>query len=445
MGEEIRYPMYSNLDDELSIDSNQAESFSDRPFSPSIGFAQIINGIDVCFTYPINYVVKEIKFDDPDTQDGKGKEIYKGNHEHEYLICEWKNHLKNGKGLLYNCWGELLFRGNFVNDKLEGMGAIYNDGCVIAELLYKHNQPDLLNYIECSPDSIVLVKRSEKGELLYRGGFDEQTLEREGWGAEYKNGVLHYYGTHESNVIVNITKKFEADIMYEYGSDQTLVYVGNYKDSLVEGFPREGEGREYSNGVLTFHGQYANNKRNGNGTLFYQYGVAKMRGFWEQGKLLWSIEMDGNGYSSNLKFDGRSVASIRVVDGLEVINMNIRNMKIGNNTCNSKEIQRFILSNAPCIETISIGSHCCKNVTFFQIEDLPSLRKITILEDSFTTFNRTTNTPINGNRQGNSLYQSIFQINRCPQLVVFRCGCGSFSSFRQFSLTSIVLYSLIMN
>ena len=115
-----------------------------------------------------------------------------------------------------------------------------------------------------------------------------------------------------------------------------------------------------------------------------------MCGFWEQGKLLWSMEMDSNGYSSNLKFDGRSIASIRVVDGLEVINMNIRNMKIGNNACNSKEIQRFVLSNAPCIETISIGSNCCKNVTFFQIEDLPSLRKVTILEDSFTTFNRTT-------------------------------------------------------
>ena len=439
MGEQIPYPVFSNLDDELSIDSNQAESFSDRPFSPSLGFAQIINGTEVSFTYPMNYTVKEIKFDDPDTQDGKGKEIYKGNHEHEYLVCEWKNHLKNGKGLLYNSWGELLFRGNFVNDKLEGMGAIYHDGCVIAELLYEHNQPDLLNYIECSPDSIILVKRSEKGELLYRGGFDEQTLEREGWGAEYKNGVLHYYGTHESNVIVNITKKFEADIMYEYGSDQTLVYVGNYKDSLVEGFPREGEGREYLNGVLTFHGQYANNKRNGKGTLFYQYGVAKMCGFWEQGKLLWSMEMDSNGYSSNLKFDGRSIASIRVVDGLEVINMNIRNMKIGNNACNSKEIQRFVLSNAPCIETISIGSNCCKNVTFFQIEDLPSLRKVTILEDSFTTFNRTTNTPINGNHPANSRYQSIFQINRCPQLVMFCCGCGSFSSFLQFSLTSICL------
>ena len=43
------------------------------------------------------------------------------------MICEWKNHLKNGKGLLYNCWGELLFRGNFVNDKLEVLNSGADD------------------------------------------------------------------------------------------------------------------------------------------------------------------------------------------------------------------------------------------------------------------------------------------------------------------------------
>ena len=437
MSESFLYPVNNSLIDGLSIDSNQAESLSGGPFSPSAGFKQIINGIEVNFTYPFNYDVKEIKFDDPDTQDGKGKEIYKGIHADEYLVCEWKNHLKNGQGLLYNHWGELLFRGNFVNDKLEGMGAIYHEGCVIAELRYEHNQADYFNYIECSPDSIVLVKRSGTGEIIYRGGFDEQTFEREGWGVEYSNGALSFYGTYESDVIVNITKKFDGDNMYEYGSDQTLIYIGNYKDSFVEGFPRQGEGREYANGILQFHGFYTNNKRNGKGTLFYRYGVAQKCGFWEQGKLVWSTDMDNNGYSKDLKFDGRSIASIRVINGVEVINMNIRNMKIGSNACNSKEIQRFVLSNAPCIETISIGSNCCKNVTFFQIEDLPSLRRVTILEDSFTTFNRTTNTPINDNHAANSSFESIFQINRCPQLTEFSCGCGSFSSFRQFSLTSL--------
>ena len=437
MSDRFMYSLYNDSSESLSFDSNQAESLSNGPFSPSLGFSQIINGVEVQFSYPIDYEVKEIKFDDPDTQDGSGKEVYKGIHEHEYLVCQWKNHVKNGKGLLYNSWGELIFQGNFVNDQLEGMGIIYLDGCVVAELRYTHNQPDLLNYIECSLDAIVLVKRSKKGELIYRGGFDQQTLEREGWGAEYVNGELSYYGTYESNVIVNITKKFDANVMYEYGNDKTLVYVGDYKDDLAEGFPRHGEGREYSNGVLVFHGLYTNDQRNGKGTLYYQYGVAKMCGIWEQGKLIWSRELDSNGYSRNLKFDGRSVASIRVIDGLEVINMNIRNMKIGNNACNSKEIQRFVLSNAPCIETIFIGSNCCKNVTLFQIEDLPSLRNITIQEDSFTTFNRTTNTPINGNPTTDSRYQSTFQINRCPQLVMFSCGCGSFSSFLRFLLTSL--------
>lgn len=422
--------------EQVSIDSNLAESMYDD-ISPSMGSPNlVVNGIVISSIYPIGFVVRDIKFDDPDTQAGHGREYYSGSHSNEYLRCSWKDNCKNGEGLLFNQYGELLFRGMFVNDCVEGDGLIYHDGCVVAKCKYHQNCVDLLNYIECTSDSILMVKKSEDGKLIYRGGFNELTLSREGWGAEYVDGILKYYGTHESDAVVNITKKFENNIMQELNREHNVVYVGEYKDDLVHGFPRHGEGREYDNGILTFHGHYQNDLRDGEGTLFSNFGIANSKGIWRKGKLISSREIDENGYYRDLAFDGRSSIPIQIVNGVERVNSRIRYMKIGDDMCNSKEMTRFFLENIPQIEVLSVGSHCFVNVSDVKLSDLPSLTEIIIGEDCFTVYNRSNNTPINGDSFQCSFYRSSFQVNRCSQLHKITCGLGSFSSYRQFSLSS---------
>ena len=59
-------------------------------------------------------------------KEGYGKCIYENSN---YYIGEWKNGLRNGKGVIYNKKGEIIYKGNFKNDKYNGYGEyFYEDG-----------------------------------------------------------------------------------------------------------------------------------------------------------------------------------------------------------------------------------------------------------------------------------------------------------------------------
>ena len=49
-----------------------------------------------------------------DKYEGKGKGIWENG---EYYIGQWKNGLRNGKGTLYNKNGDIIQKGNWINDK----------------------------------------------------------------------------------------------------------------------------------------------------------------------------------------------------------------------------------------------------------------------------------------------------------------------------------------
>jgi len=61
-----------------------------------------------------------------DKFEGKGKYNYD---DGKYYIGEWKNGLRNGKGIFYSKTGNIEYEGDFVNDKYEGNGKyIFVDG-----------------------------------------------------------------------------------------------------------------------------------------------------------------------------------------------------------------------------------------------------------------------------------------------------------------------------
>ena len=69
----------------------------------------------------------------------KGEIIYKGNFKNDkyngygeyfyedgkYYIGEWENGEKNGKGILYYKNNKIQYEGNFINDKFNGLGKYY--------------------------------------------------------------------------------------------------------------------------------------------------------------------------------------------------------------------------------------------------------------------------------------------------------------------------------
>lgn len=392
------------------------------------------------FQFPEDFFVSGIEYDIPENKEGKGKEFYGGKNKDKYLVCTWKNGKKNGEGLLYNQFGEVLFRGTYVDDNLEGEGYIYDDGVVIYKFFYKNNKRDQSVCICYSESSILMKEFSPEGNLIYCGGFNSD-YQREGYGAEYTQGFLSSYGLYENNVINLRIKTFSNGIMREYNksNDEEVIYIGEYKDSIEEGFPREGEGREYADSCLLFHGLYENNKRHGKGTLFFSYGIARLKGIWKEGVCIEEHEIDECGFYKEVKYDGRSINSIHINNDRIILNSNVIHFRIHSLMCNGEEIRKLVLKNMERIETISIGNKCFSNVRCFEVYNLSSLYSIEIGQDSFTNCDRLDNKPVDNNAKDICIENnSKCTISNCSCLTDIKIGEGSFSSFCEFNLKSYI-------
>ena len=390
-------------------------------------------------SYPTHYLISGIEYADLGRRDGKGKETYGGRHSGEFLICTWKNGMKNGEGVLYNTYGEVLFRGTFVDDYIEGDGYIYEDGVIVIKARYQKSIINSLCYIEATPEYIIMVERSISGLLKYRGGFNEEFGEREGLGAEYdSNGFLSVYGIYEGNVLVQKIKRFEKNLMFEYDKDEHLIYHGGYRDDLAAGFPREGQGREFKDGIQVFKGTYSNNKRNGTGTLFHAHGIAKERGVWEEDIQIESHPVDPIGYFKDIKFDGRSYSFIRIVDGVERISTHIRHIKLANGMCNGEELTKLELDSVNQLVSIEFGNHCFINAKLVIIKNLPNLQRVAIGEDCFTFCDRANDKPWeNHNDERIFMEGRSCSITNCKRLETISCGIGSFSAFIKLKLKEL--------
>lgn len=409
------------------------------------------NGSGDCFVmppfphyyYPDDYYVKEIQKEEIMGDEERGKEIYGGKHRFEYLVCSWKNGKKNGEGLLYDQYGELIFRGTFIDDNLEGEAYYYHEGAVSLKCYFFQNKRDTSSHIVYTESSIFMEEFNAEGYLIYRGGFNDDR-QREGYGAEYVRGELKCYGLYENNVSIQKLKTFSGNIMREYHkeNDDEVAYIGEYKDSIEEGFPREGEGREFADGGLLFHGMYKDNKRHGKGTFFYIYGIARSKGVWENGVCKHQVELDNRGFYKNVKYDGRSVNSIHIIDDQITLNPRVENFHIGDKMCNGDEIKRLVLRDMERIKSITVGNHCFSNVETFEVINLPNLVSIVIGRDSFTSCDRNDNKPSDGcNKDICKEANSRCYLANCPQLTDIKFFEGSFSSYCDFIVKS--RYSIV--
>lgn len=425
--------------DMLSLDSDGRDDLEDESSIWENPSRIVIGETPINFTYPTQYLISEIRFDNKDTQDGRGREYYGDQHSGEYLLCTWKDGMKNGDGILYNKYGEVIFRGMFVNDYIEGDGYIFKDGVIVAKCRFTRSQMNSFCYIECTPKHVIMVEKSSRGYYRYRGGFNEATNGREGYGAEYgEDGRLSHYGVYESNVLIQKNKLFKGNIMQELDEEEHTVYIGHYKDDLDTGFPREGEGREYQDGILLFKGTYLNGERNGPGTIYHKHGIAKIKGVWKNGELIEQHEIDDAGYYKDLTFDGRSDSFVQFVGGMGTFSLHVKHVKLANGMCNKENLTRLQFTNINQLRTIDIGSNCFRYVQTVTISNLNSLQSIEIGDDSFTLFNRTTNLPSDPSNEAYTLKDKcICCISDCKQLEIIRMGPGSFSSFSSFSVTNL--------
>ena len=183
------------------------------------------------FIYPAVNIIK----DDIRKIRNKGKYV-DGKYiwvDNKYYVGEFSNNIPNGKGIKYYPNGNLLYEGNFVNGKFDGIGKYYYDDGDTFLGEYKQGL------------------RDGKGTLYY------------------KNGKIRYEGDY-----INDKKQGKGKYIWENGD----YYIGDFENDLFHG-----KGKHYyANGQLRYDGQYIHDKRDGIGKYIYKNKEYYIGG-WKRG------------------------------------------------------------------------------------------------------------------------------------------------------------------
>lgn len=69
-----------------------------------------------------------------------------------------------------------------------------------------------------------------------------------------------------------------------YDENGKIRYQGGYSDKEKLGYPPNGKGKQYENGVLVYSGSFVKGYRDGQGNAFYPSHTMKYEGDWKNDK-----------------------------------------------------------------------------------------------------------------------------------------------------------------
>lgn len=163
---------------------------------------------------------------------GKLTDVYGNTYEGQI-----KDGKPNGKGKVLDENGVMIFDGEFVDNKLEGLGTMVLD--------------EELTYI---------------GEI--------HGTQAEGKGKILTNGKLHYEGGFHNNGREGFGTLYDT----ENGSRK---YEGQWKNDLMDGIGKE----FYDSGKLFYEGEYSQGVMNGTGKIYNEDGSLNFEGQMKQGRI----------------------------------------------------------------------------------------------------------------------------------------------------------------
>lgn len=185
----------------------------------------------------------------------KGQLIYQG---------EFIQNKKQGNGILYKD-GQIHYEGHFRNDLMDGYGILYYEEDVIAPYQELRSMYPHLNQPQYEGDFVHGMKKG-KGKQYYPNGF----LQYEGdfiWHHMQGAGKLYYPAESPTG------EELDRGVT-------TLYYEGYFFEDL-----KHGKGKVYSReGVLEAEGHFKEDAMTGHGTLYYGNGQASYIGDLVQGK-----------------------------------------------------------------------------------------------------------------------------------------------------------------
>lgn len=332
--------------------------------------------------------------------------------EYGYVLCilQYQNDMLNGICEFYSL-GSLSEKRTFVNNVAEGWSCevemeeekrwyLYSNGDKEYELKKCDNMMGYWKAVSISTDQLFSICQ-----------YNKESHKPMGKGYLYKdnhiNKIVLYDAEGKENIILKV---FEGDQMTEYNRNGNEVYQGEFIDDILKDYPREGIGKELSNGVLIYEGEWKNGKREGKGkslkNRFCEYdgewrdglpdgdGLLKKdgrvyKGKWSMGRLKINEEETFD-YASNrierrvVKKPVRRVTKViendfQFANFLESDYLDVTELVIDEG-CGNEMKGDLVLRQLENLESIVVKKNSWKNVDSLWISDNPVLKSI-IIED----------------------------------------------------------------
>ena len=388
---------------------------------------------------------------------------------------------RTGKGKLFDDEGRVITEGDIDGYSLDTYKGskkgfyyqyYYREGTNGDYSEFENDKEIAFGYIEngvrttrCTKSKIVLgfyEEREITGRLIAYSQMNENH-QRHGLCYLYtEEGYIQSVYEFQEGKSVRQRKIFKNDkIMIVYDDEGNIKYEGEYDKDPCKGFARSGTGSEYNlndkKGLL-YTGSFANDLPHGKGDLFLNgYKIAKAH--FKNGLLHGSYAVVRNGERVGFRYYYRNhsilcvlffllfllivlcvfigflvdiiffrTVRIKTVDDL--INISPRTLFLiaKPNCCANFGSDEFIMVGHSQLRLIRIDANNFDNVTYFQVGEIPSLKKLTIGDQSFSA---------------NSLTKSVissdfsFSVFNCSSLQSITIGKHSFDGFIQFDISTL--------
>ena len=195
--------------------------------------------------------------------------------------------IANGPCTLYDSIGKVFFEGFFANGYREGKGKEYDEnGNMIYEGFFDKGKR--MNIVIVKEMKGYWKEMNDKNEVISVCKKDDE-CRNDGICYFYSNGNIDRISEWKNGEELNVLKRFEGKKMIEFVNGVKR-YEGEFRDSMKDGYLREGEGEEYDTDgkSVIYHGHYWNGRKQGKG-MGYRNGDTVYDGIWIKGYQLNNI------------------------------------------------------------------------------------------------------------------------------------------------------------
>lgn len=300
-----------------------------------------------------------------------------------YRKIQYKNGKRNGLCLYYHS-GSLIEKRTFKDDVEEGWAChvckgkeikwfLYSCGTVVAELVKSYTLDGFWNAVDMTSHHILSCCQYDENHRAFDKGY------------LFNNGKIDKVVLFEKGEIVEVLKEFKNDVMIEYDGNNMKVYEGKY--NVSNDYSRDGEGKEYENGIIVYIGNWKNSIREGYGKSL-KNGMVEYEGDWKDGK------PDGEGVymqEDEVVYEGKWERGRYLIENGKWFDYESRKIvKHMHRVATRCEIQSYaefvrILNNKMMtfVELVILEGCCNRMIDYLEISGFNNLSTIIVKKNSF--------------------------------------------------------------